>query len=216
MEMINDYFNRVYAACNSVRISDNVKLIKILEQAYHRNKRIFIFGNGGSGATASHFCEDLAKGTLNGKKDIKRFKVISLTDNTPFILALANDEGYESIFEQQLRNLAEPGDVAIGISGSGNSQNVLNAIHYANQLGMITVGMTGFDGGELIKIAKHTVHIPVHDMGVTECVHAIITHYITDCLREKINQEHREIDKVVSVFDDEVDQHRMLEELYLK
>ncbi|MCU0644230.1 MAG: SIS domain-containing protein [bacterium] len=216
MEMINDYFNRVYAACNSVRTSDNMKLIKILERAYHRNRRIFIFGNGGSGATASHFCEDLAKGTLNGKKDIKRFKVISLTDNVPFILALANDEGYENIFEGQLRNLAEPGDVAIGISGSGNSPNVIKAIEYANKNQMITVGMTGFGGGKLRRIVQHSVHIPVHDMGVIESVHSVITHYVTDCLREKINQDHHELDKVVAVFDEEVERYRMVENINLK
>ena len=213
MEMITEYFDRVYAACNSVRVRDNQKLIQILEHAYDNNKRIFIFGNGGSGATASHFCEDLGKGTLNGKKDIKRFKTISLTDNTPYILAWANDEGYETIFEQQLRNLAEPGDVAIGISGSGNSMNVLRAIDYANKNSMISVGLTGFDGGRLKKIASHTVHIPIHDMGITECVHSILTHYITDYLREKINRDHRDIDKMVTVFDEEVEKYRMVERI---
>jgi len=213
MEMITEYFNRVYAACNSVRIGDNQKFIQILEHAYHNNKRIFMFGNGGSGATASHFCEDLGKGTLNGKKDIKRFKTISLADNTPYILAWANDEGYETIFEQQLRNLAEPGDVAIGISGSGNSRNVLRAIDYANKNNMITVGMTGFDGGKLKKLAKHVVHIPIDDMGITECVHSIITHYITDYFREKINEDHWDIDKMVTVFDEEVEKYRMIEKI---
>ncbi len=215
MEMITEYFNRVYAACNSVQVGDNIKLIQILEHAYHNNKHIFIFGNGGSGATASHFCEDLGKGTLNGKKDIKRFKIISLTDNTPYILAWANDEGYEIIFEQQLRNLADPGDVAIGISGSGNSPNIIKAIDYANKNSIITVGMTGFDGGKLKKMAKHVVHIPINDMGITECVHSIITHYISDYFREKINREARDIDKVVSVFDDEVEKHRMVEKINL-
>jgi len=213
MEMITEYFNRVYAACNSVRIGENQKLIQILEYAYHNNKRIFMFGNGGSGATASHFCEDLGKGTLNGKKDIKRFKAISLTDNAPYILAWANDEGYETIFEQQLRNLAEPGDVAIGISGSGNSLNVLRAIGYANKNSMITVGLTGYDGGKLKKIVNHVVHIPINDMGITECVHSIITHYITGYLREKINGEYKDIDKMVSVFDEEVEKHRMVEKI---
>lgn len=214
MEMITEYFNRVRAACNSVRIKDNQKLIEILEHAYQNNKRVFMFGNGGSGATASHFCEDLGKGTLNGKKDIKRFKAISLTDNTPYILAWANDEGYETVFEQQLRNLAEPEDVAIGISGSGNSLNVLKAINYANKNGMITVGMTGFDGGKLKKIASHVIHIPINDMGITECVHSIVTHYITDYLREKINKEHRDIDKMASLFDEEVENNRMLEKIH--
>jgi len=213
MEIINEYFNRVYAACNSVRVEENQKFIQILEYAYHNNKHIFIFGNGGSGATASHFCEDLGKGTLNGKKDIKRFKVISLTDNVPYVLAWANDEGYETIFEQQLRNLADPGDVVIAISGSGNSANVIKAVDYANKNNMITVGLTGFDGGKLKKIAKHSVHIPINNMGVTECVHSIIGHYITDYLRETINQEYKYIDKVVTVFDDEVEQHRMVEKI---
>ena len=213
MEMITEYFDRVYAACNSVRIRDNQKLIEILEQAYHRNKRIFMFGNGGSGATASHFCEDLGKGTLNGKKDIKRFKVISLTDNIPYILAWANDAGYESVFEEQLRNLAEPGDVAIGISGSGNSMNVLRAIDYANKSNMVTVGMTGFDGGKLKKIATHAVHIPINNMGITECVHSILAHYITDYFRERINKDHRDIEKMTSVFDEEVGKYRMIEKV---
>lgn len=194
MEMITEYFNRVHAACHSVRIGENQKLIQILDEAYHKNKRIFMFGNGGSGALASHFCEDLGKGTLNGTKSNKRFKTISLTDNTPYILALANDEGYEAIFVEQLKNLAEPNDVVIGISGSGNSPNVLRAIEYANHNDMITVGMTGFDGGKLKNMARHVVHIPVNDMGITEVVHSIITHYITDYFREKINKNVSDID----------------------
>ena len=217
MEMINDYFNRVYAACQSVRVSrDTMTLIDILERAYHRNRRIFIFGNGGSGATASHFCEDLAKGTLNGKKDIKRFKVISLTDNVPFILALANDEGYENVFEGQLRNLAEPGDVAIGISGSGNSPNVIKAIEFAGKNQMITVGMTGFNGGNLRRLVQHSIHVPIHDMGIIESVHSIITHYITDSLREKINHEHDELEKVATLFDENIERYRMVENIGLK
>ena len=217
MEMINDYFNRVYAACQSVRVSrDTMALINILERAYQRNRRIFIFGNGGSGATASHFCEDLAKGTLNGKKDIKRFKVISLTDNVPFILALANDEGYENVFEGQLRNLAEPGDVAIGISGSGNSPNVIKAIEFAGKNQMITVGMTGFNGGNLRRLVQHSIHVPIHDMGIIESVHSIITHYITDSLREKINHEHDELEKVATLFDENIERYRMVENIGLK
>lgn len=215
MEMITEYFNRVYAACNSLRLEENQKLIQILEYAYYYSKHIFFFGNGGSGATASHFCEDLGKGTLNGKKDIKRFRTISLTDNTPYILALANDEGYESIFVEQLRNLADPGDVAIGISGSGNSPNVLRAIDYANKHDMITVGMTGYNGGRLKKIAQYCLHIPVDDMGITECVHSIIAHYITDYFREKINQQYQEIDRMATVFETEVEKHRMLDNIKL-
>lgn len=187
MEGITNYLQRVFQACSAIDPEENEILIKVLEEAYHRGKKIFIFGNGGSGATASHFCQDLAKGTLNETDDQKRFRAISLTDNVPCLLAWANDEGYETVFEQQLRNLAEEGDVAIGISGSGNSLNVLKAIEYANSIGMVTVGMTGFDGGKLKRLAQHNVHVPVNDMGITEAIHSIITHWVVAYLRDRIN-----------------------------
>jgi len=164
------------------------KLVDLLERAYHAGNQIFIFGNGGSGANASHFCEDLGKGTLKTPGDPKRFRVMSLTDNTPYILAWANDEGYETIFEQQLRNFGRPGDVVIGISGSGNSANVLNAVRYANDNGMITVGMTGFDGGRLRGLAQHSIHVPVDDMGIAECLHLVIAHYVIYELRSRIHE----------------------------
>jgi len=187
MEGITNYFQRVFQACNAIDPEENETLVRVLEDAFHKGKKIFIFGNGGSGATASHFCQDLAKGTINGVDDQKRFRTISLTDNVPCLLAWANDEGYETVFEQQLRNLAEEGDVAIGISGSGNSLNVLKAIEYANSIGMVTVGMTGFDGGKLKKLAQYNIHVPVNDMGITEAIHGIITHWVVAYLRERIN-----------------------------
>ncbi|MBD3290659.1 phosphoheptose isomerase, partial [candidate division KSB1 bacterium] len=109
MEMMNDYLLRVKEASYGVDAKDVQQMLDILEKAYYQRKQVFILGNGGSGATASHFSEDLAKGTLNGSinKDVNRFKAMSLTDNVPFILALANDEGYGSIFEQQLRTYGE-------------------------------------------------------------------------------------------------------------
>ena len=183
-----EYFGVVASLCNGEVARQSEELVKVLETAFHEGKMIFIFGNGGSGATASHFCEDLGKGTLKSCDDGKRFKAISLTDNASYILAWANDEGYDTIFEQQLRNLAEPGDVAIGISGSGNSKNVLKAITYANETGLVTVGLTGFDGGELRRLVHHCVHIPVHDMGIAECLHLIVAHYVVDTLRRRIHQ----------------------------
>ncbi|MBI4240686.1 MAG: SIS domain-containing protein [Candidatus Rokubacteria bacterium] len=153
------------------------RVIQVLERARAAGHRIFIFGNGGSGATASHFAQDLAKGTVS-RFDVadNRFRVMSLTDNVPHILALANDLGYETIFKQQMMNHAGPGDVAIGISGSGNSPNVLEAIQYARSIGMVTIGLTGFDGGKLRGLVEHSVHVPSDVMEHVEDAHMVICH----------------------------------------
>ncbi len=206
MEMIEEYFAKVNGACSKVNKEEINKLVEILERAYYQKRNIFIFGNGGRGAAASHFSQDLAKGTLNGdiRRDDLRFKAMSLTDNVPYILALANDEGYHSIFEQQLRNYSEPGDVSIAISGSGNSPNIIKAIQYANKKKMITIGLTGFDGGELRQIAQYCVHVPTYDMGVTESVHGIIAHYVTNYLKKKLKNNYQYIKKVTSLVVNEV------------
>ncbi len=216
MEMMSEYFDRVSEVCAQVDEQEITDLLDVLEQAYYRRKQVFICGNGGSGALASHLCEDLAKGTLNGSihRDGLRFKVISLTDNVPFILALANDVGYDSIFEQQLRNYAEPGDVVIAISGSGNSPNVLKAVEYANRKGLITIGMTGFDGGKLREISRQCVHVPIHDMGITESVHGIIVHYLVDYLKEKLLRNYRYIESMSTSLEEEVIQNRIVEPVY--
>src|SRR4030042_2124401 len=138
----------------------------LLEETKNKKNRIFIMGNGGSASTASHFAEDLSKGTIVG--DLLRYKVISLTDSVPTILAWANDSSYDDVFIEQLKNLMEPGDVVIGISGSGNSKNVLKAIDYANQRGGITVGLSGYDGGSLIKLSQINVHAPSFNMQIVE------------------------------------------------
>lgn len=187
MELTQNLIAKTAQICQNLNMNESNNLVLILERAYYTGNQIFIFGNGGSGATASHFCEDLGKGTLKSLHDETRFKVMSLTDNVPYILAWANDEGYDTVFEQQLRNFAEPHDVVIGISGSGNSPNVLKAIDYANAHNMITVGMTGFNGGELNKRVMHRVHVPVNDMGIAESVHLIIVHYVVQELVRRLH-----------------------------
>jgi len=187
--MISDYLLKIASVCGSIETEQIERLVEILYEAYKKEKQVFIFGNGGSAATASHFCEDLGKGTLRKASDKGRFKVISLATNIPYILAWANDEGYESIFEQQLRNLGNGGDVVIGMSGSGRSENVLRAIEYANSHGMVTVGMTGFDGGELARRVSHEVHVPSFDIGMVENFHLVITHLVVQCLRKKIRHK---------------------------
>ncbi|MDZ7344503.1 MAG: SIS domain-containing protein [candidate division KSB1 bacterium] len=201
MEITSGIFSVIGKYCLSFDTYEVDVLIEYLEEAYYRGKHIFIFGNGGSGATASHFCEDLGKGTLRSKNDSRRFKVMSLTDNMPYILAWANDEGYETIFEQQLRNFAQPGQIAIGISGSGNSPNVLRAIEYANSAGLRTIGMTGFDGGRLREIAQHCVHVPIFEMGIVESIHMIIVHYVVNSLRNRLHRDYHHRKNVLPLRD---------------
>jgi D-sedoheptulose 7-phosphate isomerase len=164
------------------------KFINLLINYYDENKFIFIIGNGGSAAFASHLAEDLAKGTkiTNNEKinKFKRFKALSLTDNTPFITAQGNDEGYESIFREQLKTFAAEGDLLIAISGSGNSPNIIEAIQWAKESGVETVGITGFDGGKLKQMCDLNVHIPINDMGMTESAHLILLHYIIPKISE--------------------------------
>src|SRR2546421_11512199 len=143
--------------------------------AYQRRAFVFLIGNGGSGSNASHFCEDAGKCTIRREdydNDAKpRLRILSLTDNTPYILAWANDEGFERVFVEQLKNLASPGDLLIAISGSGNSPNILRAVEWANRNGVTTFGCTGFSGGKLRTLAKHGLHVAVDDMGIGQSIH---------------------------------------------
>ena len=129
-------------------------------------------GNGGSGASASHAAGDFLKGASYGLE--KRFRMICLNDNLPSMMAIANDIGWDSIFIEPLKNFLKPGDLVIGISGSGNSKNVVNALAYANKNSATTVAMSGFKGGEIAKSATINVHAPVMDMEVTEDIHMVI------------------------------------------
>jgi D-sedoheptulose 7-phosphate isomerase len=157
-------------------------LVDALVDAYRNDRFVFVIGNGGSAANASHLCEDLGKGTLSDFEGQKRLKIMSLTDNVPYIMAWANDEGYERVFVEQLKNFAEPGALLIAISGSGNSANVLRAVEYANSHGMRTFAFTGFDGGRLKQIADDSLHVRSDNMGAVETVHAVVIHYLMDGL----------------------------------
>jgi D-sedoheptulose 7-phosphate isomerase len=157
---------------------------------YEHGRIVFLIGNGGSGSNASHFCEDLGKCTLR-RQDFdddrkKRLRVLSLTDNTPYILAWGNDEGFERVFAEQLKNLASPGDLLIAISGSGNSPNILRAVEWANRHGLTTFGCTGFDGGKLRKLAHQGLHVALDDMGIVESVHLTAFHWVVDRLHARI------------------------------
>jgi D-sedoheptulose 7-phosphate isomerase len=156
---------------------------------YKRDRFVFVIGNGGSGSNASHFCEDVGKGSLTRDDfhtEKKRVRILSLTDNTPYILAWGNDEGFDRIFVEQLKNLASPGDLLIAISGSGNSPNILRAVEWANEHGMHTIGCTGFTGGALRHLAKGVLHVPLDDMGIVETVHLAAFHWVVDDLHRRI------------------------------
>lgn len=174
--------------------ADEIKtLADMIYDCYQRQGTVYICGNGGSGSNASHLCEDLGKGSLR-REDFdddnkRRLRVLSLTDNTPYILAWANDEGYDRIFLEQLKNLAGKGDMLIAISGSGNSPNILRAVEWANQHGMTTYGCTGFTGGKLRQLAQQGMHVPLDDMGLVESIHLTAFHWVIDEMHRRIGLE---------------------------
>jgi len=148
-----------------------------LVKAYESGRTVYLFGNGGSASLASHFACDLGKGTAycNGGK---RFRVLALTDNLPTLTAWANDSSYEDVFSEQLRNFVQPGEVALAISGSGNSKNVLNALRVAREAGATTVGISGFQGGEMKSLCDICVIVPSNNMQIIEDLHLAMAHSI--------------------------------------
>jgi D-sedoheptulose 7-phosphate isomerase len=179
---VSDYLERVNEVIRRVDPAQVEGLSGLIERAYRAGRFVFIIGNGGSGANASHLCEDLAKCTLRDFEAQRRLKVLSLTDNTAWVTAVANDLSYDRVFLEQLRNLASPGDLLLAISGSGNSPNILRAVEWANTNGLTTVGITGFGGGTLKSLAQHNLHAPIDDMGIAESVHLTVFHWVIDDL----------------------------------
>ena len=164
-------------------------VVQTLHEARLNNKQIFIMGNGGSASTASHFVCDLGKNTRI--KGMPNFRVMGLTDNMAMFSALANDEGYENVFSQQLASFVCPGDVVMGISASGNSSNVLIAIRLAKQMGATTVGFTGFDGGQLSSLVDYQLHVASNSIEHVEDIHLMLEHLICKTLREMISEADR-------------------------
>lgn len=177
---IEAYFSKLKRTIDLLSIEDISGLMEVLIKAKDDGRTIFIMGNGGSSATASHFVCDFNKG-VSQNQSIK-FKFICLNDNIPSLMAYANDISFEEIFVQQLKSFFQEGDVVIGISGSGNSANVLKAIKYANDNGGISVGMTGYNGGKLIGISQYNVNVPIDDMQITEDLHMVLDHCMMQIL----------------------------------
>jgi D-sedoheptulose 7-phosphate isomerase len=185
------YLARCSEEFKKLDLAQTTALADDIFAAWQDGRFVFICGNGGSGSNASHFCEDLGKSTLD-RKDFtndtaKRLKVLSLTDNTPYILAWGNDEGFERVFVEQLKNLASPKDVLIAISGSGNSPNILNAVEWANRHDLQTWGITGYTGGKLKSLGRRNLHVPLDDMGMVESIHLLLFHWILNDVYGRIN-----------------------------
>ncbi len=178
---IRHYFATVQAILDTIPFKTVDDVVDVLVEANKQRKTVYIFGNGGSAATATHFGCDLAKRPIIDGQP--RFRVVALTDNNALMTALSNDISYDAVFAEQLTPLVNPGDVVIGISGSGNSQNVLNAIQVAHNAGAITVGFCGFDGGKLKAMVDYPVHVDFRNMAMVEDVHLMLEHAICEKLR---------------------------------
>lgn len=171
---IQQYIEMEKQVLETLSVEDINNVINVLEGARLSGKRIFVCGNGGSASTASHLEGDFNKG-VSYDQEVK-YDVECLSDNVPMMMAIANDIGYEDIFVVPLRNKLKPGDVVIGISGSGNSENVVRALRYANETGAETIAFTGYSGGKLKIIAKHNIHVAVDNMQITEDIHLVLNH----------------------------------------
>ena len=167
----------------------------LIYQAWENEKFVFVFGNGGSGTNATHFSEDLGKSSLRPDdlmdESKKRLKIMSLTDNLGWIMAVGNDVGYDQIFQQQLMNYGSAGDLVIAISGSGNSPNIINAVEWAKRHGLTTYGISGYGGGKLKQIQDDGLHVELDDMGMVESIHLCVFHWVLDDVFARINGEGR-------------------------
>lgn len=184
MSPVNRYVKEVQATLDRLPFGQIEKVIDILYDARLRGQQVFIMGNGGSASTASHFTCDLAKNTR--RDGWPHFRVIGLTDNFALFSALANDDGYENVFASQLENLVRVGDIVIGISTSGNSENVVNAIALAEEMGALTIGFTGFDAGEVGRMVDVNIHVHSSCIEQVEDVHLLLEHLIVTVLRERV------------------------------
>lgn len=172
------YLDRLTQALEGLPREPLRMLGEMLFRAYRNEKQVFTLGNGGSASTASHMAADLGKNTIG--PNMRRFRILSLNDNASMLTALANDLGYENVFCEQLMNLIRPGDLLIVISGSGNSPNVLKAMHYAREQCAEVVGILGFDGGQAASLADLSIVVPSDHYGVVEDAHLIINHILVE------------------------------------
>lgn len=186
MELLETYLGQIATSLLAVPQRPLAAIGQALWETYERDGTIFVCGNGGSAATASHFACDLGKWTAHS--GCRRVRALALTDNLPTITAWSNDQNYSDIFIEQLRAHYRPGDMLVAISGSGNSPNVLRAIEWANQNDAATVGLVGFDGGALATMARYVLHIDNYVMPQVEDIHMALCHALAVNLGAQIEQ----------------------------
>ena len=173
-KQMEQYIELEKKVLDNLPLDDISIVMNVLESARINRKRIFICGNGGSASTASHLECDFNKG-ISYDQEIK-YDIECLSDNVPMMMAIANDIGYDDVFVVPLRNKLQEGDIVIGISGSGNSENVIRAFEYANTIKAETIALTGYSGGKLKKMAKYNIHVAIDNMQIVEDVHLILNH----------------------------------------
>lgn len=181
---VYEYLGRLKIAIDELDIHQVTQVMDRLLAAYRRRASIYVFGNGGSASTASHFVNDFNKGVSEQLET--GFRFFCLNDNVPTLMAVANDISYNRVFALQLKNYLQPGDVVIAISGSGNSANVIEAVRLANRYGAETIGLVGFDGGRLKELVRHCIHVPADDMQKVEDIHLVINHVMMGLFKEHL------------------------------
>ena len=186
-----DYFARLKETIDNLNVASLEKTVDLILEAREKGKTMFIFGNGGSAANASHIAGDFLKGISYGLD--KRFRVHCLNDNMAATTAITNDLSYNDVFLEQLKTWLNPGDIVIGISGSGNSENILKTIEWANDNGAHTIGVCGYKGGKLIDMVHTALHAPINDMEISEDIHIIIFHAIKQMVLQKIKGKNVEM-----------------------
>lgn len=170
------YLDRLSAAMQQLNCEEMDEALEVVSNAWQADRQVITLGNGGSALTALHMATDWSKGI--SKATGRRFRARSLLDNMGIVMAYGNDVSFEEVFTEQLRHILEPGDLVLAISGSGNSQNVISAMQYANENGGVTLGLCGFGGGKLREVAQHTVCVHLDDMQICEDVHSIFGHIV--------------------------------------
>lgn len=173
-ENIRNYLAKEIEVINELDIDAIDAVMNLLEETFEKEKMIYVFGNGGSAATASHYQNDFNKGISEYTK--KKFRFLCLNDNIATLMAIANDIGYDDVFRFQLDGHLAKGDIVIAISGSGNSKNVIKAVEYAKTCGNKVVGITGFSGGKLKELSDLSLHVPIKSMQITEDIHMVFDH----------------------------------------
>ena len=183
-EQIRSYIAKEIEVLNQLDVDSINAALNLLLETMETGSTVYIFGNGGSSATASHYQNDFNKGVSEHTE--KKFNFHCLNDNVATVMAVANDIGFEEVFRFQLRGHLKPGDVVFAISGSGNSKNVINAVEYAKEQGNRIIGVTGYNGGKLKELADISLHAPINSMQITEDIHMIFDHLMMSIFYESL------------------------------